>query len=262
MSSKPIARKRFGQHFLINQAIIQQIVGAISPQYADHMVEIGPGHGALTHYLLPVVSQLDLIEIDRDLVAQLKKRLATVPNINIHQADVLAFSFKQLTNNPTSLRIVGNLPYNISTPLLFKLFDELAWIKDMHFMVQKEVALRLTATASSKDYGRLSVMAQYYCDNDYLFSVPPNAFQPKPKVNSAVIRMQPKQQPTMKANDVDHFQKLVKEAFTYRRKTLHNALKKFLDSEFLQTLNIDPALRPQDISVEDYVRISNAITVR
>lgn len=256
------ARKRFGQHFLIDHGILQKIVHAISPQREEHLLEIGPGKGALTNYLHPLVKQLDLVEIDRDLAQELKKHFSNQANVRVHQADALAFNIAELTSTPHELRIVGNLPYNISTPLLFKLFSELSAIKDMHFMVQKEVGERLTAKTSSSHYSRLSVMAQYYCDNQLLFTVGPQVFQPRPKVDSAVIRLQPHLSPICQAKDLTLLNQVVKEAFTYRRKTVSNALSRLIHTDLFMHLNIDPKKRPQDLSVAEYVRISNAIAVQ
>lgn len=255
-------RKRFGQHFLIDHNILKKIIAAIHPMPQDHIVEIGPGKGALTQYLLPVTKHLDLIEIDRDLVKILEKRFADSKNIRIHQVDVLKFDFRKIALQAHSLRLVGNLPYNISTPLLFKLYKDLDFVKDMHFMMQKEVTQRLTATVGSHHYGRLSVMAQYYCHNEIVFNVAPQAFRPIPQVDSAIIRMIPRQQHIIVPKDQYLFSETVKEAFTHRRKTLRNALKNKVSSEVFKQLHIDSKRRPQEISIEDFIRISNAITVK
>jgi len=246
------ARKRFGQHFLQDTRILQQMLIAIQPKQNDHLVEIGPGHGALTEYLIGKSSHFNLIEIDRDLIMILQEKFKE--HATIFEGDVLNFDFKQLEGD--ALRIVGNLPYNISTPLLFHLFDSIDLIKDMHFLLQKEVVDRLTAKIGTNDYNRLSVMTQYYCDNDMLFTVGPEAFDPPPKVQSAFVRLQPKKRHTI-AKDIKSFNRIVREAFTYRRKTLSNCLKKLITADQLKALDIDPSLRPQQLSVEDYIRISN-----
>lgn len=250
-------RKRFGQHFLQDPQTLQDIALAIAPNETDHMIEIGPGRGALTELLLPVVKQLDVIEIDRDLVTHLKQAYDNKKNLNIHEADVLSFDFNTLTKDRHSLRIVGNLPYNISTPILFKLFSSLEIIQDMHFMLQKEVVERLTAKVGSRDYGRLSVMSQYFCENIKLFSIEPSAFSPPPKVDSAFIRMIPRRSLQPLANDLKTFSNVVREAFNYRRKTLSNCLKKIISNDDLIRLGIDPKKRPQELTVEDFVKISN-----
>lgn len=258
-SFKHQARKRFGQHFLKDGDVLDKLLLAIRPQPTDHIVEIGPGRGALTQRLLPAVQQLDVIEIDRDLVMLLQDHFSTENNLNIHQGDVLNFDFTVLKTNDQLLRIIGNLPYNISTPLLFKLFSYRAIIKDMIFMLQKEVVERLTAPVSAPHYGRLSVMAHYFCDSYALFSVPPQSFSPPPKVESAVIYLTPRQQPPA-VNDLQLFSDIVREAFSYRRKTLRNCLKKYLSVTQLQTLSIDPQQRPQELTVEDFVKISNMVS--
>ncbi|HLB55736.1 MAG TPA: 16S rRNA (adenine(1518)-N(6)/adenine(1519)-N(6))-dimethyltransferase RsmA [Coxiellaceae bacterium] len=259
MSHQP--RKRFGQHFLIDPTVLTEIIRCLNLQKTDRVIEIGPGQGALTEFLLSQVDHLDVIELDRDLVEFLKQHYDE-NKITIHAADALDFSYSSLSNNKFDLRIVGNLPYNISTPLLFKLFDEINFICDMHFMLQKEVVLRLTAEVGTTDYGRLSVMSQYFCDNHDLFSVAPDAFDPPPKVESAVVRLVPKKnQQTLSPKQFKQFSDVVKEAFNYRRKKLGNALQRLIDAKTLATLNIDPNLRPQDISVDEFIRISQAISI-
>lgn len=248
------ARKRFGQHFLRDTRVLQQIIGAIAPRTDDHLVEIGPGHGELTDYLNGKTAQFDLIELDRDLIIILQKKFGDTATI--HESDVLNFDFEQLNNPP--LRVVGNLPYNISTPLIFHLFDSIHRIKDMHFLLQKEVVDRLTAKVGSHQYNRLSVMTQYFCDNEMLFIVEPEAFNPPPKVVSAFVRLQPKKRSNT-ANNLKTLHDVVREAFTYRRKTLSNGLKKFITADQLRALDIDPRRRPQELSVEDYIRISNTM---
>lgn len=253
------ARKRFGQHFLTDKNILNNMAMAIGPQQDDCLVEIGPGRGALTDFLYPALKTLHVIEIDRDLIAYLKTRFASGEQLIIHEGDVLSFDFDTLCAGNT-VRIVGNLPYNISTPLLFKLFEHASHIKDMYFLLQLEVVNRLTAPVGSKNYGRLSVMSQYFCESTSLFQVGPNAFTPPPKVESAFIQMVPRT-PSILANDIRALSLVVREAFSYRRKTLQNALKKLVTAEQLQSLHIDPRTRPQHVSVEDYVRISHLIQI-
>ncbi|WP_423063140.1 16S rRNA (adenine(1518)-N(6)/adenine(1519)-N(6))-dimethyltransferase RsmA [Candidiatus Paracoxiella cheracis] len=251
-------RKRFGQHFLRDPNVLNKLLSAIAPRSTDHVVEIGPGQGVLTELLLPAVKRLDAIEIDRDLVTLLEERFSADNNLTIHQADVLKFDLNSIETDNERLRIVGNLPYNISTPLLFKLFSYGNLIQDMIFMLQKEVVDRLTATPGSHDYGRLSVMAQYFCEDSRLFTVGPEAFSPPPKVESAVVCLIPRQH-THSVNDLNLLTTIVREAFSYRRKTLRNCLKKYISAEDLQTLNIDPIKRPQELTVEDFVKISNMV---
>ena len=249
-------RKRFGQHFLNDRNIIRNIISEINPRPEDHLVEIGPGQGALTFDLVNNYpeSLLSVIEIDRDLVKFLKNKFN---NLNIYQADVLKFDFAQL--HQSDLRIIGNLPYNISTPLLFHLLKYKHKIKDMHFMLQKEVVERLSASPNSKAYGRLSIMIQYDFEVIPLFSVPREAFTPPPKVESAIVRLIPKD-PEIKIKDRLLFQTIVREAFQHRRKTLKNALKKYLNQENMINFDINPTLRPEALSVNDYVKLCNQMT--
>ena len=254
------SRKRFGQHFLKDPSVLQEILRCVSPHTTDHVIEIGPGQGALTTYLLDHVDHLDAVELDRDLVVFLQERFDP-KKLTIHSADALDFSYASLSQSKNDLRIVGNLPYNISTPLLFKLFSELDCIRDMHFMLQKEVVLRLTAAVGTTDYNRLSVMSQYFCENSYLFTVPPEAFDPPPKVESAVVRLTPRMQGTLSEIQFNLFSSVVKEAFNYRRKKLGNCLKRFIKPDALIALDINPNARPQEISVSEFIRISEAISV-
>ncbi len=255
----PHPRKRFGQHFLHDQNILHKMVDYIAPQEGEHLVEIGPGQGALTQHLLPLASHLDIIEIDRDLVPLLEQQYADYPQLHIYNQDVLQFDWPSLVKDEKKLRVIGNLPYNISTPLLFRLFNHANIIQDMFFLLQKEVVDRLCANVGSSHYGRLSIMAQYYCHNEMLFTVGPEVFNPPPKVDSAYIHMQPREQPEVIATDIEQLRKVVTEAFSHRRKTLHNALKRVIDSVELKKIGINPMLRPQEISVAEYVKISNLL---
>lgn len=256
-----LPRKRFGQYFLKDSVILQKIINAMRPQKTDTIIEIGPGQGALTDFLINEweYAKLILIEIDRDLVAFLKKKYPSSEKLIIYQSDALKFDFSALKIANKPLRIVGNLPYNISTPLLFHLFSQVKLIEDMHFMLQKEVVLRLTALAGSANYGRLSIMTQFFCDNTFLFNVPPNAFTPPTGVESAFVRLIPRKTRTKTIKDLNQFSAIVKEAFTHRRKTIANALTKLIPSEKWNTINVNPQSRPQELVIEDFVKISNSL---
>lgn len=253
------ARKRFGQNFLQDQHIIQRIVRSVNAKADERVVEIGPGQGAITRYLLETCPQLQVIELDRDLIPILLAQFAKYRDFNIHQQDALKFDFSTLVQEGEKLRVVGNLPYNISTPLIFHLLSHHQLIDDMHFMLQKEVVQRLAAEPGEKHYGRLSVMVQYYCEVENLFAVPPESFDPKPKVDSAIVRLQPHTELPYVADDVEHLGKLVNLAFQQRRKTLRNTLKQLIDSETIDTLDIDTRLRPENLSIQDYVDLSNTL---
>ncbi|MGY8834817.1 MAG: 16S rRNA (adenine(1518)-N(6)/adenine(1519)-N(6))-dimethyltransferase RsmA [Pseudomonadales bacterium] len=255
------ARKRFGQNFLHDQGIIRHIVACIRPKADQKIVEIGPGLGAITEHLLATTGHLDVVELDRDLLPHLRISFASYgKNLRIHEADALKFDFASLSADAELLRIVGNLPYNISTPLIFHLLSYTNLIADMHFMLQKEVVLRLAAGAGTNNYGRLSIMAQYFCRVDSLFEVPPEAFDPRPKVDSAIVRMAPYTELPHKALDFNHFEQLVKSAFSQRRKTLRNNLKGIASDEQLQSLGIDPSIRSERLTVGEFVAISNLLT--
>ena len=248
-------RKRFGQHFLTDKNVIDKIIIAINPLPNDNIVEIGPGLGALTEKLADRLELLQLIEIDRDLVAQLNDRF---PQLKIHNHDALKFDF-QLIAERGPLRVVGNLPYNISTPLLFHLFRFRQLIQDMHFMLQEEVVDRLAAPPHNRDYGRLSVMAQYYTEVTKLFVVKPGCFSPAPKVNSAIVRLQPRAR-TVPADDERLLEDIVRQAFSQRRKTKKNNLKGTLGASQLEASGIDPGMRAEMLCVDDFVRLSNSVT--
>ncbi len=260
-------RKRFGQNFLQDQNIIGRLVTAINPQQGDNMVEIGPGQAALTSPLLEKIGHMHAVELDRDLITLLEATMAP-KGLTIHACDALKFDFSTLLDNNAPLRVVGNLPYNISTPLLFHLLTYEQRVKDMHFMLQLEVVDRLAAGPGSKTYGKLSVITQYYCQIDKLFNVPPGAFFPPPKVMSAIVRLVPRKF-SVTANNETALQQLVTTSFSQRRKTLRNNLKQLLNAEQLETLaelivasgslNIKLSDRPETLSVEDYVTLSNII---
>jgi len=251
-----VARKRFGQNFLVDSGIISAIVSAINPQRGDTVVEIGPGLGAITEPLLARVDHLHVVEIDRDLIARLKKQHSP-ERMTIHEGDALAFDFASIGKN---MHLVGNLPYNISTPLLFHLADYAENVYDMHFMLQKEVVERMVAEPGDADFGRLSVMLQYRFYMEWLIDVPPESFEPAPKVESAVVRLIPKPAAELNAKSLDKLSQLVLAAFSQRRKMLRNTLKGLLDDAGFAALGIDPTRRAEDIPVEGYVRIANYLS--
>lgn len=252
------ARKRFGQNFLHDQGIIRHILRAISPQPEQRVLEIGPGQGAITSELLVSGCQLDVIELDRDLIPILENKFADADNFHLHQGDALKFDIAALAGD-TQLRVVGNLPYNISTPLIFRLLEQHNCISDMHFMLQKEVVDRLAAGPGSKTYGRLSVMAQYFCEVESLFEVPPEAFSPRPKVQSAIVRLTPHAELPHPVKDTKLLQSVLRNAFNQRRKTLRNTLKTMISSDEIEALGIDAGARPEQISLADYAKIADAL---
>jgi len=252
------ARKRFGQNFLHDPAIIQRIVQVINPQPGERLVEIGPGKGAITFPLLAACKRLEVIELDRDLVRPLAEKAPEFGELVIHQQDALRFDFSALAAGER-LRTVGNLPYNISTPLLFHLIAQSDSIQDMHFMLQKEVVNRMAATPGSRDYGRLSVMIQYRCKVEPLFHVGPGAFQPAPRVDSAFVRLTPWPQPRVAVKDTECLAALVRQAFSQRRKTLRNTLKGLLSEQAIQATGTDPSARPESISLEQFAALANQL---
>jgi 16S rRNA (adenine1518-N6/adenine1519-N6)-dimethyltransferase len=252
-------RKRFGQHFLSDPGVIDAIVRAIDPQPGDTIVEIGPGHGAITEPLAKKAGKLHCIELDRDLAAALRRRFGASERVSIHEADALNFDYCELGD---SLRIVGNLPYNISTPLLFHLIDSRDCITDMHFMLQKEVVERMTADPGSKAYGRLGIMLGCHLDVEALFDVGPQCFDPPPAVVSAMVRLAPLGSDRPAIDDEKLLGRLVATAFSQRRKTLRNALKTLLDESELRSLGVDPGKRPEAIPIADYVTLANYVSRR
>lgn len=259
-SSKPghQARKRFGQNFLHDDAIIDQIISGINPLPGDRVVEIGPGLGALTEPLLQATEgALQVVELDRDLIPILRTKFFNYPDFVIHESDALKFDFDALADDENKLRIVGNLPYNISTPLIFHLLESITHLKDMHFMLQKEVVERMAATPGTSHYGRLGIMTQYYCRVQPLFIVGPEAFDPAPKVESAIVRLVPHKELPFPVKSIDRLQHIVKTAFTKRRKTVNNALKGVIDADVMNDLGIDVKLRPENLTLEDYTKLAN-----
>ena len=253
------ARKRFGQNFLHDSHVIDKIVRAINPKHSDALVEIGPGMGALTEPLLDACGKLDVVELDRDLIPILRTKFFNYPEFTIHEGDALKFDFNTILKPGQQLRIVGNLPYNISTPLIFHFLAHHTIVKDMHFMLQKEVVDRLAAGPGTSDYGRLGIMAQYYCKVEPLFIVGPGSFNPPPKVDSAIVRLSPYDELPRPAKDIKTLERVVREAFSMRRKTLRNTLKNLISADQLAALGIDNGLRPERLSLQEYVRIADAV---
>ncbi len=252
-------RKRFGQNFLRDPGIIQRLVRAIDPKADEHLVEIGPGRGALTEPLAASGCRLDVIELDRDLVAGLLAAFCRNPRFKLHNADALRFDFRTLAAGGQRLRVVGNLPYNISTPLIFHLLAQAGCIHDMHFMLQLEVVERLAAAPGGKHWGRLGIMAQYLCDVEKLFEVPPEAFHPRPQVQSAIVRLTPRATRPWPACDEERLRQLVQAAFAQRRKTLRNNLKGLIDTGQLEQLGIDPGCRAETLAIGQFIEITNAL---
>lgn len=253
------ARKRFGQNFLHDNYIIESIVAAIQPKKEEALVEIGPGLAALTVPVSKLVDHLTVIEIDRDLASRLVENPFLQNKISVIEQDALNFDFNKLSDTlGQPLRVFGNLPYNISTPLMFHLFEYAPIITDMHFMLQKEVVTRLVAAPNSKSYGRLSVMAQYYCQIIPVLEVPPTAFKPAPKVDSAVVKLIPYKEKPYLVNDIKVLSRITTEAFNQRRKTIRNSLSNLFNSEQIAELGIDPNLRAENLTVEQYCLLANA----
>jgi 16S rRNA (adenine1518-N6/adenine1519-N6)-dimethyltransferase len=251
------ARKRFGQHFLHDSGVIERIVAAFNPRPEETIVEIGPGRGALTLPLLERAQVLHAIELDRDLAARLPALAASRGQLVLHQADALRFDFVALAQRQR-LRVIGNLPYNISTPLLFHLLDQADAITDMLFMVQKEVADRMTATPGTKDYGRLSVMLQSRLQVELLFDVGPGAFHPPPKVWSSMVRLRPRPASEMIAVEPEHFGRVVQAAFAQRRKTLRNSLRGIVDEPGFMRAGIDPGRRPETLTLDEFAALTRS----
>jgi 16S rRNA (adenine1518-N6/adenine1519-N6)-dimethyltransferase len=264
-------RRRFGQHFLQDGNVIDRLIGAIDPKTSEHFAEIGPGLGALTMAMLAHIDRLDVIEIDRDIIPLLIRRCASLGHLIVHEADALTFDFTKLCENtsehgsegqnkhPDKLRVIGNLPYNISTPLIFHLLSQANCIQDMFFMLQKEVVDRITASPGGADYGRLSIMVQYRCDARFVFEVGPESFDPPPKVDSAIVHLVPYTKLPLAAINEDIFERIVRQAFSQRRKMLRNCLKSFISEEKLSSIGIDPLNRPEQLSIADFVKISDAL---
>ena len=251
------AKKHLGQHFLHERGIINKIVQAVDPQPGDRLVEIGPGQGAITFPLLDRHGELTVIEFDRDLIFPLTEAARAHGTLEVIHRDVLSVDFTALTGGEGQIRLVGNLPYNLSSPILFHALEHAAAIRDMHFMLQKEVVDRMAAGPGSKVYGRLGVMLQAYCHVTPLFNVPPGAFRPPPKVDSAVVRLVPRAPETIGIADPEKYSAVVRDAFGQRRKTLRNALSKLCDAAAIEAAGIRPDARAEQIEVADFVRLAN-----
>lgn len=250
------ARKRFGQNFLHDPQVIGRIVKAIAPKPTDILVEIGPGLGALTEPVAEAAGHLTVVELDRDLAERLQHHPVLASKLTIHQADAMKFDFTSLVTPGQKLKVFGNLPYNISTPLLFHLFQYADQIENMHFMLQKEVVQRMTATHGSKAFGRLSVMTQYYCHAMPVVEVGPGAFKPAPKVDSAVVRLLPKAIAERAPVPAEVLNRVCLEAFNQRRKTIRNCFSNFATAEQLEQLGLNPGTRPEQLSVEDFIKVA------
>lgn len=253
------ARKRFGQHFLHDRNVIDRILLAIAPQPGDRLIEIGPGLGAITLPLLERCGSLTAIELDRDVIPTLEAAAAGKGNLQIIQGDALRIDFRNLATAGTRVRLVGNLPYNISTPLLFHFLEQADVVKDMHFMLQKEVVQRMAAGPGGRDYGRLTVMLAVRCQVEPLFTIGAGAFRPPPKVESAFVRLTPHVAPPFPIDDPAHFSRLVMRAFSHRRKTLRNALQGVADETAIRQAGIDPGTRPETVSPAAYAHLSNML---
>ncbi|KGQ23317.1 16S rRNA (adenine(1518)-N(6)/adenine(1519)-N(6))-dimethyltransferase RsmA [Gallibacterium anatis] len=252
------ARKRFGQNFLHDDQIIQSIVAAINPQANDFLIEIGPGLGALTEPVAEQIEHLTVIELDRDLAERLRHHPFLHQKLTVIEQDVMRFDFQQLARQADKpLRIFGNLPYNISTPLMFHLFQYHDVIQDMHFMLQKEVVNRLCAGPNSKAYGRLTIMAQYFCQVIPVLEVPPSAFKPAPKVDSAVVRLVPHKVLPYPVKDLYWLNRVCTQAFNQRRKTLRNSLMDLFTAEQLVKLEIKLTDRAENLTIADYAHLAN-----
>lgn len=258
MNNQHKPRKRFGQNFLIDQQVIGQIVAAINPTPEDNLIEIGPGMAAITEHLVKLCPSMTLVELDRDLIEFLKQKLIDYPAVSMINSDALKTDFGALYQDE-KMRLVGNLPYNISTPLLFHLLETREKIRDMHFMLQREVVDRLSASPGQKSYGRLSVMIQYHCRVMPLIPVPPTSFNPAPKVQSAVVRLTPYSEVPYKADNLKLLSQIVNLCFQQRRKTLKNCLNTLTQYLSQDTAVVDLTKRPEQLTVEEFVTLCNCI---
>ena len=255
-------RRRFGQHFLHDRAVVRRIVDAVAPRPDDLIVEIGPGRGALTLPLLESGCELHAVEIDRDLAAALRGRAASHPNLTVHEADALEFDFTRVAPPPRRLRVTGNLPYNISTPLVFRLLAALSRIADMHLMLQREVVERMASPPGAGAYGRLGVMVQLDCEVERILRIGPGAFSPAPRVESALARLRPRPHAALDPASRDRFAAIVGTCFSKRRKTLRNALRGLCGEPEIAAADLDPGARPETLSVDDFVRLAQVATGR
>ncbi len=253
------AKKRFGQNFLHNDAVISDIIDAINPEPGENLVEIGPGLGALTEPVIERAKKLSVVELDRDLAKRLRHHPFLAPHLTIYETDALSFDFAQLTTDNKPLRIFGNLPYNISTPLIFHLLTFKDKVKDMHFMLQKEVVQRMAAGPHCKAYGRLSIMTQYQCEVIPVMEIGPEAFKPAPKVDSAIVRLIPHSNIKNPVKEISALNTVCLAAFNQRRKTIRNSFKNLISVAQLESLNIDANLRPENLTLDDYIMLANFI---
>ena len=250
------ARKRFGQHFLHDRAVVRRIVDAIAPRPDDLIVEIGPGRGALTFPLLETGCELHVVEIDRDLAAALRRQAVQHPNLVVHEADALEFDLARVAPPPRRLRVTGNLPYNISTPLVFRLLAALPRITDMHLMLQREVVNRMASPPGTREYGRLSVMVQLDCEVERILQVGSGAFSPAPRVDSAVVRLRPSPRTGLAPANRARFEAIVRSCFTKRRKTLRNALRGLCDETTIGAAGIDSQARPETLTIDEFIELT------
>lgn len=257
MKNGHVAKKKFGQNFLQDQNIINNIVAAFAIKPDDCILEIGPGLGAITQPILNKIDHINLVEIDRDLAEKLEQNYGK--KISLFNTSILDFDLGQIKNPNHKIKIIGNLPYNISTPILFHLFESIDKIETMLFMLQLEVVERMAATNNSKQYGRLSVMTQLYCDVTQLFTIPPTAFKPAPKVQSAIVSLKPSNKYITKVLDLEIFFQIVLAAFNQRRKTISNSLKAYINADDFAKINIDNKLRAENLTIEQYILIANSI---
>ena len=254
------AKKRFGQNFLNNDAVITSIVDVINPIAGENLVEIGPGLGALTEPVVERTDALTVVELDRDLAHRLRHHPFLASKLTICEHDALKFDFSQLIVDERPLRVFGNLPYNISTPLIFHLLSHKESIKDMHFMLQKEVVERMAAGPGSKAYGRLSIMTQYQCQVIPVMEIGPEHFTPPPKVDSAIVKLIPHKEFKHPVKDLKKLNEVCLAAFNQRRKTIRNSFKKLISAEELESIGINPTLRPENLSVTDYINVANFLS--
>lgn len=253
------AKKRFGQNFLHNDAVISDIIDAINPEPGENLVEIGPGLGALTEPVIERAGKLSVVELDRDLAKRLRHHPFLAPHLTIYETDALSFDFAQLATDEKPLRIFGNLPYNISTPLIFHLLTFKDKVQDMHFMLQKEVVQRMAAEPHCKAYGRLSIMTQYQCQVIPVMEIGPEAFKPAPKVDSAIVRLIPHTDIKNPVKEISALNTVCLAAFNQRRKTIRNGFKNLISVAQLEALNIDANLRPENLTIDDYIMLANFI---
>ena len=253
------AKKRFGQNFLHNDAVISDIIDAINPEPGENLVEIGPGLGALTEPVIERAKKLSVVELDRDLAKRLRHHPFLAPHLTIYETDALSFDFAQLATDNKPLRIFGNLPYNISTPLIFHLLTFKDKVQDMHFMLQKEVVQRMAAGPHCKAYGRLSIMTQSQCEVIPVMEIGPEAFKPAPKVDSAIVRLIPHSDIKNPVKEISALNTICLAAFNQRRKTIRNSFKNLISVAQLESLNIDANLRPENLTLDDYIMLANFI---